>query len=322
MIRSRIAQLILVSLLLLPSMAGASLLGEPQQVLLLPWGSENGQVASDNEDVLRLTDGFPPAFALDGEGAVYILDTGNGRVVKWAAGQARTLFSYLPEGSREMPGMRDIALLPDGRLVLADAGRRMLEIWRPEGTRETMIEGISPRAIGTTRDGFILVLDEDKNLLLKFNTAGELVAPLEGDGLFPVSFSGLSAFSFERLTGEARILKVLFQGGVHEICRIKPIEGEEYVYYAYPVGCDTRGHVYLECLFGHDTDEKRESHAYRMFLRKVSLKDGSLVKEVETAPFRAVPSLVAPRQYVIGPDGHAYTYEVEKDGFAIYRYRI
>lgn len=326
MIRSQILFSLIVLFLLLPSGAGASLLGNPDQVLLIPWGSDAGQVASDKEDVLHLTDGFPPAFALDGSNSIYILDTGNGRVVKSEAGQTRTLFSYLPEGSQEVPGMRDIALLPDGRIVLADISRRQLEVWRLEetgaGTRETIIEGVSARSIGTTRDGYILVMDEDKNLLLKFTADGELKGPLEGDGLFPVSFSGLSAFAFRMESGEAQVLKVLFQGGIHEICRTKPIKGEEYVCYTYPVGSDSKGHVYLECLFGHDTDPAREQHAYRMFIRKVSLRDGSVVKEVETAPFRSIPSLIAPRQYVIGADGNTYTYEVEKDGFAIYRYNF
>ena len=294
-----------------------------EKMVSLPFGTGEGQAAGDAEDVARVTDGFPPAFAFDPKGRLFVLDAGNGRVlVENGKGGFATLFRYATLENGVLPAYRDLALFPDGKIAVADSARGMIRIYSPDGRHLAMIEGFPALELGMSIDGHLLALHEGTRAVMKFNAAAELVTSQEGPEFRPVTHTGLSVFGVKMDSREAELLVAKFGGAVERVLRVKPKGKDEYLCNVRPIGFDARGRLYLECLFARDLDPEHEKHDYRMTLARVNIRTNEIEKEIESEPFRGQNSLVAPRQYVVHPTGDVWTYDVDDKEYSLWRYRF
>jgi len=312
-----IVLVLLFVMFVIPVSAEAALLGNPEKVLLVKYGQGTNEVASSVEDVNRITDGFPPAFAVDARNKIYLLDAGKGRVLTVEKGKISELFSYVTD---KMPAVRDITVLRNGNICLANVSTKKVDIYNQSGKKIDEIEGIYPREIISTRDGNLLITNDKTGNIMKFSSKGELIAVVEGTEFFACSENGASVFGSKIDRKEGAVLSAGFKGGLNHIVEFKPPAKNEYICNIRPIGCDIMGNLYVETLFAHDTDEKGEVHEYRMFIYKINIKKQKIVSKIETQAFRGENSHVAPRQYVVEPKGGILTYESHDKEYGLYRY--
>jgi len=318
-----LATLALLAVCAAPAPEPAFALKGAEKMLSIPFGAGEGQAAGDEEDVARITDGFPPAFAFDPKGRLFVLDAGNGRVLADdGKGGFTTLFRYATMENGLLPACRDLALFPDGKIAVADSTRGMIRIYDPAGRHLAMIEGFPALELGMSIDGHLLALHEGTRAVMKFNAAGELVTSQEGSEFRPVTHTGLSVFGVKMDSREAELLVAKFGGAVERVLTLKPKGKDEYLCNVRPVGFDAQGRLYLECLFAHDLDPEHEKHDYRMTLARVNTRTNEIEKEIECEPFRGQNSHVAPRQYVVHPAGEVWTYDVGEKEYSLWRYRF
>jgi len=105
--------------------------------------------------------GEPIAVARDDEGAVFVLDARDRRLLKWSdLGQSETLLVG-PEGRLQDPVA--LAVGPDRRLYVADAGRDAVHVYDPFGTfrrRVSGFSGVAVRALTVHRGRLWAVADD------------------------------------------------------------------------------------------------------------------------------------------------------------------
>jgi sugar lactone lactonase YvrE len=90
-------------------------------------------------------DGRPIGVARDDEGAVFVLDSRNRQVWKWSdVGQVQAVVSG--RGGRLQDPVA-LALGPDRRLYVADAGREAVLIYDAVGTFRRRVPGLAPAAV-------------------------------------------------------------------------------------------------------------------------------------------------------------------------------
>lgn len=297
-------------------------------VLQAAFGDGTNEVAGGEQDKGGVTDGFPPAFCLDGKGRILVLDAGHGRVMAQdGEGGLAPLFAYSHSENGVHPATRDLAALKSGLVALSHTALAQVRLYDTAGALLTLIEGCPAEELGTGLDGQLLLLHGVSRQVMKFQVADQapwtnsLAATVEGPDFFPVTHTGLSVYGRLMSSVEVDILVTRFGGKVEKMLAVKPGAGE-YIGNVRPVGCDAAGRLYLECLFLRDLDPAHEKHAYRMTLKRVNTRSNEVEKEIETQPFRGQNSLVAPRQYVVTPEGDLLTYEVDETRYKIFRYKF
>jgi hypothetical protein len=318
MMRSFLLLLLLVTILYSPQPLVA---GNSQLFLNIPYGAGTAEVAGGDEDKFHVTDGFPPAFVVQSNQETYILDAGNARVLYYKPGLAiTTLFTY-HNGFGTPPAMRDIAVTDDKRICLYNVTEQTIEFYSTKGEKLDYIEGMIAHSIAI-RDGALFIRREGEEQILKFNFKGELLGHVSGTGLSAQGPDANHLYHAEIGTKEVVVSSVGFKDAAKELFRIPLAEKEEYICQLTPAGHDKSGNHYLECQFGHDTDKKREKHAYSLFLYRFDGKTNKLTGNMEVPVFRGLPSLVAPRQFVISPEGDFYTYEIKDKYYQIVKHSL
>ena len=116
------------------------------------------------------------------DGALYTPDIGNASIRRVRNGVVDTVAGA---GSDKMVYPMDIAWVPDGRLVIADAGANLLRTWRPGEPLGTLaVQGAlaTPHGVASGPDGTIYVADMKSHRVLAIDAAGRIatVAGVEG----------------------------------------------------------------------------------------------------------------------------------------------
>jgi sugar lactone lactonase YvrE len=130
--------------------------GANPRISLRPVRTIDGAMTGDNNLVLI----DPSDIAFDGNGCIYILDSGSFQVKKFdSKGNFLKGIGRNGQGPGEFSAPRSIDVDPKGRLLVADAGAREIQIMEPDG-KETataiFTKGI-PEMVRFTKPGFFVV---------------------------------------------------------------------------------------------------------------------------------------------------------------------
>jgi hypothetical protein len=302
-----------IIILLLSFIPVYGLTGEISLVAEFPFGTSSVSVAGDSEDIDHITDGFPPAFTPSKRGELYVLSSGNHKVLHYCfkSKKSRILIKYDSDFFA-----KDIAIFSGSLIVITELKSAL--IFNKKGKKITEIEGVFPREIGGN-EKYLLIYNESTNMVMKFDSSFTLKGALEGINFYPITFDGSSIIGTKLSDNEYYILKMGFDGVSEMVFSGKSPKGE-YICNVKPAGFDSSGALYFEILYGHDTDKKHEKHGYRMVLNKLDIKSGKIVRRWTTSPFRNKRTMTAPRQYILSPSGELYTYELSPTSYQIYRY--
>lgn len=298
-------------------------------ILQARFGAGTTEVAGPDEDRGGVTDGFPPAFALDPKGRILVLDAGNGRVMAHdGKGGLEPLFAYSRAENGVHPATRDIVVLKSGVVALSHTALAQVRLYDAAGAPLAFIEGVPAEELGTALDGSLIALHGTTRHVMKFQVAGHapwsnsLQATVEGPDFFPVSHTGLSVYGRLMSSVEVEVLVARFGGKIEKLLSVKPGPDGEYIGNVRPVGCDGLGRLYLECLFLRDVDPAHEKHTYRMAILRVNTRTNAVEKEIPVQPFRGQNSTVAPRQYLVTPEGDLLTYDLDHEVYKIFKYKF
>jgi DNA-binding beta-propeller fold protein YncE len=125
----------------------------------------------------------PHAALWGADGALYTPDIGNATIRRVRQGLVETVAGT---GVDKFVYPMDIAWMPDGRLVIADAGANLLRTWRqgePVGTVALQGPLATPHGVASGPDGTLYVADMKSHRVLAVDAAGRLttVAGVEGE---------------------------------------------------------------------------------------------------------------------------------------------
>jgi DNA-binding beta-propeller fold protein YncE len=124
----------------------------------------------------------PHAAVWAAEGSLYAPDIGNATIRRVKDGQVTTVAGTSAE---KLVYPMDIALMSDGRLIIADAGANLLRTWRngePLGTLALQGTLATPHGVASGPDGTIYVADMKSHRVLAIDAKGAFttVAGVEG----------------------------------------------------------------------------------------------------------------------------------------------
>ena len=133
----------------------------------------------------------PTAMAVDGNGTVFIADTGNSRIEKFSPTGA--FLSTIKIAGNEASELSGIAVDHAGNIYVADASKQCVEKLGPDGTLIAKWKGpdpgfYGPRRIAIGRDDSIYVVDQGRTRIVKFSPDGRVQSVWgskgSGDGQF------------------------------------------------------------------------------------------------------------------------------------------
>lgn len=151
----------------------------------------------------------PAAIQADAQGSVYIVDMGASCIKKFSAGgELQAVLGGEGTGNTQLTGPRDLALSPDGGLVIADAGNNRVVVWDAQGSCR-MVLGINrldedngwlmsgyepgefddPQGVAVDADGNIYVADTNNHRVQKFSARGEYLLEFGEEGESAGQFS-------------------------------------------------------------------------------------------------------------------------------------
>lgn len=138
----------------------------------------------------------PIDLTLDAAGNVIVADTQNHRVQKfgpdgtlvWSRGKAGGSFGA---GNGEFNEPKDVAVAPDGTILVADAGNDRIQRLRPEdgGFLAKYDLAFGPQGISVDADGAIFLADTSNNRVHRANAAGTVTRTWGGAGAGPGQFN-------------------------------------------------------------------------------------------------------------------------------------
>jgi len=136
----------------------------------------------------------PEAIAVDGNGIVFIADTGNGRIEKFSpTGAFSSIIKIAGNGHGQRAEPSGIAVDHVGHIYVADVSRQCVEKLTPDGTLIGEWKGpepgfYGPRRIAIDRDNSIYVVDQGRTRIVKFSPDGSVLSVWgskgSGDGQF------------------------------------------------------------------------------------------------------------------------------------------
>jgi sugar lactone lactonase YvrE len=119
----------------------------------------------------------PTGVAADGEGGIYVADTGNNRLRHVTPDRVVTTLDVTG-----LSAPSDLVVAPDKTLYVTEAGRHRISKITPEGTISTLVDGLkSPRGLAMDRHGNLFVADTGNHRICKVTPDGTL-SVLAGDG--------------------------------------------------------------------------------------------------------------------------------------------
>ncbi|PKK89921.1 MAG: hypothetical protein CVV64_12275 [Candidatus Wallbacteria bacterium HGW-Wallbacteria-1] len=282
---------------------------EGETILKVSFGRGADQVGGEAEDAAMISDGFPIAFTCDSKGNIYILDSVNGRVMffpreKGVAKPTLTQLFRYPAGIV----MRDIAILSDKKVALANYGEGKVDIYSFEGRLLESLEGTWPNEISSSPDGTLMVWNEKETTLMRFKSNFTLMAKLMEGYARPMPGARKEVFEVVDENGTPSVAAFNFEDS-RRIVATLPLDPAGWYHCAGRViGQGTDGFLYIEHLIGRDIDENHEKHEYAMYLIKMNPVKGEILKRIKTAPFRESPFMLAPRLFVPGLSGEVLTF--------------
>ena len=124
----------------------------------------------------------PTAMAVDGNGAVFIADTANGRIEKFSptgAFLSSIKIAGNDQGQRAEPS--GIAIDHAGNIYVADISKQSVDKLTPDGTLIAEWKGpepgfYGPRRIAIGRDDSIYVVDQGRTRIVKFSPDGQVLS--------------------------------------------------------------------------------------------------------------------------------------------------
>jgi len=131
---------------------------------------------------------------VDGNGIVFIADTGNGRIEKFSpTGAFSSIIKIAGTGHGQRAEPSGIAVDHVGYIYVADVSRQCVEKLTPDGTLIGEWKGpepgfYGPRRIAIDRDNSIYVVDQGRTRIVKFSPDGSVLSVWgskgSGDGQF------------------------------------------------------------------------------------------------------------------------------------------
>lgn len=307
---------------------------DPGEIVLeVRLGPANEELAGKADDPCGVTDGFPPAYEVDGAGIVHVLDSAKRRIVRFRDGKFLNSvdLSNLP-GLKEGPHeLIDMSLLAGDKplyaildrtaglaCVIDDSGSVIRTIEGRKGTVELSIAGA----------GDLYFLDEKRDEVSRFGVDGDMTGCYDGfkirpwlspgGFLFFIDGSGADTENVYRVnrldssSGEALNLGPVsmpledhFLSGI-EIAGVLPDDG---VVLVLLMGMSKSGSKGPDAW--HD-----QSIAYRKFFVRIG-PDGKQKGRTEVAQSE-LACRVTPRFHRIGPSGSLLTARIEGGTYRIY----
>jgi streptogramin lyase len=135
----------------------------------------------------------PRALAVDTVGNIFVADTDNGRIEKFSSAGA-----FLTSIAAKEPN--GVAVDRAGNIYVAEIGpKHRVQKLGPDGTfiAEWAPGLYGPRKIAIGADDSIYVVDSGRNRIVKFSTAGQVLASWGNDGTRDGQFKGLSSVAVD-----------------------------------------------------------------------------------------------------------------------------
>ena len=124
----------------------------------------------------------PTAIAVDGNGSLFIADTGNGRIEQFSStGVFIATMKITGTDDRQLSEPAGIAVDQAGNIYVTDASKHCVDKLTPNGTITAQWKGpdpgfYGPRRIAIASDGSIYVVDQGRTRIVKFSPDGELLS--------------------------------------------------------------------------------------------------------------------------------------------------
>jgi DNA-binding beta-propeller fold protein YncE len=135
----------------------------------------------------------PHGVAVDGRGNVYIVDTGNSRIVKFDP-SGRELIAFGKKGSDPGQLMKPLvaAVSPQGNLLVLDSETSWIQVFTLDGKPLSRFAGPAmnfyhPAGLAVSSDGTIAVADTGGNRVVLLDSGGQLKGPIAGVDKQPFS---------------------------------------------------------------------------------------------------------------------------------------
>lgn len=144
------------------------------------------------------------AMAIDERGLLYLADNNSGRVyqIDWEAREMLASFGSRGRQRGQFEEITSLAVLPDGKVAVADSGNKKIEIYHVPDTGRAVLNQKRLPTVGYGRTvkmqcnaayrlqgGNILCLDNDKNKVSIYNRTGRPVSAFKGKFRDPVAAS-------------------------------------------------------------------------------------------------------------------------------------
>jgi serine/threonine-protein kinase len=116
----------------------------------------------------------PHAAVFDRDASLVVPDIGNARVRRLREGRVETV-AGAEKGTFTYP--MDVALAPDGTLLIADAGANLIRTWRPAaglGTLKVEGELHTPHGVAAGPDGTVYVADMNAHQVVAIDREGRI----------------------------------------------------------------------------------------------------------------------------------------------------
>jgi len=152
---------------------------EDTGTLVAKWGSLGSGTGELNS---------PHGVALDSSGNVYVVDTGNHRIVKYGANGENPVYAgSFGAGNDQLDSPTGIALDSDGNIYVSDSGNHRIVKYDSEAENPLYIGELgtgddqfnSPQGLAVDSDGNLYVADTFNNRILKFDVNGDFLAKWE-----------------------------------------------------------------------------------------------------------------------------------------------